>query len=102
MRRGLSSLATIASTAAWVGVFGTLLGLLNSFPGFTGERHHLIAVIFERLSHALVTTALGLLTALTAQCGYKYLSNEVESFETEMKNVTLELTNELVLWLKQK
>lgn len=52
LRRGLNGLATIASTAAWFGLFGTVLGMVNSFPGFAGDKGTLMAVIFERLSHA--------------------------------------------------
>jgi hypothetical protein len=60
MKKRLDSLATIASTAPWVGLFGTVLGVVNSFPGFNGDKTSIMAAIFERLSDALIPTAFGL------------------------------------------
>ncbi len=95
LKRGLNSLATIASAAPFVGLLGTLLGIANSFPGCGSEQSACMAAIFERLSESLVPTALGLLVAIPALWGYKYLSSQVEAFDTEMENASGELVNHL-------
>ena len=64
MKRGLWSLATIASTAPWVGVLGTVQGINDSFLGFDGSKESLMAAIFEGLSRALAPTALGVMHGL--------------------------------------
>ena len=102
LKRGLNSLATIASTAAWFGLFGTVLGVVNSFPGVNGDKNSIMAVIFELLSHALVPAALGLVVALEAMWCYRYLSVQVEGFEIEMKSASLQLANDLSLHIERK
>jgi len=95
MQRGLRSLASVASTAPWVGLFGTVLGIHNSFGGFNGSKESLMAAIFEGLSQALVPAALGLIVALVAMWCYKYLLTEVEAFDSDMENASLQLINQL-------
>ncbi len=68
MSRGLYSLATIASVAPLLGLSGTILGILNSFPGCGAERSTCMAAMAERLSWSLVPTALGLFVAVS-HCG---------------------------------
>lgn len=95
MKRGLNSLATVASTAPWVGLLGTILGVDNSFKGFNGSKEALMATIFDGLSRALVPAAVGLLVALAATWCYTYLLSEVEAFRSDMKNASLQLINQL-------
>src|SRR5580658_4400020 len=95
MKRGLASLATIASTAPWLGIFATLFGIINSFPGFFGQRETIIAVEFGLRSQALVPTAFGLLVALVALWCYKYLLSDLEALDSEMERASLELVNHL-------
>jgi biopolymer transport protein TolQ len=95
MKRGLNSLATVASIAPWLGLFGTVLGIGNSFPGFDGSKESILAVIFERLSGAFVPCALGLMVAVVTMWFCKYLLSELESFDTEMGNASLQLINTL-------
>ena len=95
MKRGLNSLATIASTAPWIGLLGTVRGFHDSFRGCDCSKESLLAVIFDGLSLALVPTALGIMVALAAMWCYKYLLTEVEAFDLEMESVSLELINHL-------
>jgi biopolymer transport protein ExbB len=95
MKRGLGSLAAIASTAPWLGVFATVFGIVNSFRGVDGEKTTIMAAICRELSVATVPTALGLIVALAALWCYKYLLTEVEIFDSEMKSASLELVNNL-------
>src|SRR5258708_4058325 len=91
MKRGLSSLAFIKSTALWVGVFGALLCVYDSFGGMRSENTTLITVVFEGLSQALVLFAFGLIVSLTAMWCRKYLLTKVEAFDSDMENASLQL-----------
>ena len=95
MKRGLGSLATIASTAPWVGVLGTVFGIPASFIGCAGEKSACLAAVVERLSWSICPTALGLVVALAALVFYKYLLTEIETFDSEMENASLCLMNQL-------
>jgi biopolymer transport protein ExbB/TolQ len=73
MKRGLNSLATITSIAPLVGLFGTMWGIMNSFPGMGIDKATGLAVVTGRLSLACVSAALGLLTALQSLWCHRYL-----------------------------
>lgn len=90
MSRGLSSLATVAATAPFFGLFGTVVGIVNSCPGCGGEKSACLAAVVELLSQSLAPTTMGLLVAVPALWCYKYLRSEIE-----MENASLELANQL-------
>ena len=73
MGRGRASLASIASTAFFVGSIGTILRIFASFSALNGERYSVLAAIRESLSEALWPTAAGLLIALFASWGKEYV-----------------------------
>lgn len=95
MKRGLASLATIASTAPWIGVLSTVRGIHDTFRGVNGSKESIMAAIFERLSQSLVPAALALVVALAAMWCYKYLLAEVEAFDSEMESASLQLISHL-------
>jgi biopolymer transport protein ExbB/TolQ len=95
MKRGLNTLASIATIAPFVGVLGWVLGVLNSFPGFVGEKSALLAMENERLSESLMPIALGLLVGLLAYFVHKYLLSRLADFDLEMENAALQLLNQL-------
>lgn len=95
MREGVYSLATIACLAPWVGLFGTILGIVNSFQGISGERWSNYAAICEGLSEAMWPTGLGLLVGLIAFWSYEYLAGQLRALDQEMENASLELLNQL-------
>src|SRR5246500_5685438 len=64
LKRGLGGLATIGSTAPFVGLFGTVVGILNAFNGIAKEKATGLAAVAGGISEALVTTAMGLLVAI--------------------------------------
>lgn len=97
MKRGLNSLATIASVAPWIGMFGTILGMLGSFKGCGGEKWMCMAATLAGLSDALWPTLLGLAVALTAMWFYRFLLTEVEALGLEMEIAFLDLANDLTL-----
>ena len=93
MKRGLSSLATIGSTAPFVGLFGTVTGIINAFKGIQNSKATGLSAVAGGISEALVTTALGLLVAVPAVWAYNYFTNKVEAFDVEMDNSSMELIN---------
>jgi biopolymer transport protein ExbB/TolQ len=96
LKRGLSGLATIGSTAPFVGLFGTVVGIMNAFRASGPARGAGITTVASGISEALVTTALGLLVAVPAVWCYNYFSSKVESFDVEMENSSMELVSYLV------
>jgi biopolymer transport protein ExbB/biopolymer transport protein TolQ len=93
MKRGLSALATIGSTAPFVGLFGTVVGILNAFKGIAAEKATGLSAVAGGIAEALVTTAFGLLVAVPAVWAYNYFTNKVEAFDVEMDNSSMELIN---------
>src|SRR2546426_1493764 len=97
MKRGLSALATIGSTAPFVGLFGTVVGILNAFKGIAANKATGLSAVAGGISEALVTTAFGLLVAVPAVWAYNYFTNKVEAFDVEMDNSSMELINYFIL-----
>jgi biopolymer transport protein ExbB/biopolymer transport protein TolQ len=93
MKRGLSGLATIGSTAPFVGLFGTVVGIINAFKGIAAEKATGLSAVAGGISEALVATALGLLVAIPAVWAFNYFTNKVEAFDVEMDNSSMELIN---------
>ena len=96
LKRGLSGLATIGSTAPFVGLFGTVLGIMNAFQASAPAKAAGIQSVASGISEALVTTALGLLVAVPAVWCYNYFTTKVENFDEEMENSSIELVSYLV------
>lgn len=86
LKRGLNALATIGSTAPFVGLFGTVIGIMNSFRGSTAEKATAISMVGGGIAEALVTTSLGLLVAVPSVWAYNYFSTKLESFDLEMNS----------------
>ncbi len=91
LKRGVSTLATIGSTAPFVGLFGTVVGIINAFKGISTEKSTGLGAVAGGISEALVTTAIGLFVALPAVWMFNYFTNKVESFDVEMDNSSSEL-----------
>lgn len=91
LKRGLSGLATVGSTAPFVGLFGTTVGIINAFQGMKSEETAGIAAVAGGISEALVTTAFGIAVAVPAVWLFNYFTNKVSSFGVEMDNSASEL-----------
>ena len=91
LKRGLSGLATIGATAPFVGLFGTVVGIINAFKGIAAEKATGLAAVAGGISEALVATALGLFVAVPAVWAFNYFTAKVEAFDVEMDNSSSEL-----------
>jgi len=91
LKRGLGVLATVGSTAPFVGLLGTVMGIINTFQLMKGGSASL-ATVGPGISEALVTTALGLVVAIPAVMGFNYLNSRVDGFTVDMQ----ESGNELI------
>ena len=91
LKRGVSSLATIGSTAPFVGLFGTVVGIINAFKNMAAEKSTGIGAVAGGISEALVTTAIGLFVAIPAVWMFNVFTGRIESFDVEMGNSSSEL-----------
>ena len=93
LKKGVPSLATIGSTAPFVGLLGTVIGVINAFQGIGASGSAGIGAVSIGISEALVETALGLVVAIPAVWFYNYLTGRVEYFNVEMDNSSSELVD---------
>src|SRR5438445_3228065 len=93
LKRGVSSLATIGSTSPFVGLFGTVVGIINAFKTMAAEKTPGIGAIAGGISEALVTTAIGLFVAVPAVWMFNYFTGRVDAFDVEMGNSSSELVD---------
>jgi len=93
LKRGISTLATIGSSAPFVGLLGTVVGIINAFKGIATEKATGLGAVAGGISEALVTTAVGLGVAIPAVWAYNYFTNRVEAFDVEMGNSSSELVD---------
>ena len=91
LKRGLSGLATIGSTAPFVGLFGTTFGIINAFSGMALTGSGGIGAIAAGIAEALITTAFGLFVAVPAVWAFNIFNGKVEAFNVEMDNSSSEL-----------
>ncbi len=91
LKRGVSNLATIGSTAPFVGLFGTVVGIINAFKGISTEKSTGLGAVAGGISEALVTTAIGLFVAIPAVWMYNFFTGKIEAFDVEMGNSSSEL-----------
>ena len=98
-KRGLNGLATIGSTAPFVGLFGTVFGIINCFTGMALTGSGGLGAVSAGIAEALITTAFGLFVAVPAVWFYNYYTNKIEIFGAEMDNSSAELLN---YFLKKK
>jgi biopolymer transport protein ExbB/biopolymer transport protein TolQ len=90
-KRGLGGLATIGTTAPFIGLFGTVVGIINAFRGMAMTGSGGLGAVSAGIAEALVTTAFGLFVAIPAVWMYNYFMNRIERFNIEMGNSSNEL-----------
>lgn len=95
-RKGIGGLGTIGATAPFVGLFGTVIGIINAFAAIARSGAGGFSTVAAGIAEALVTTALGLMVALPAVWLHNYLTQKVEQFQVEMNNSSSELLDRLI------
>ena len=91
MKRGIGGLATIGSTAPFVGLFGTVFGIINAFQGMAASGSGGIGAVSAGIAEALVTTGVGIGVAIVAVWVFNYFTGQIEFFGIEMANSGSEL-----------
>ncbi|MCS6781186.1 MAG: protein TolQ [Geminicoccaceae bacterium] len=86
LERHLPSLATIGSTAPFVGLFGTVWGIMNSFQAIAATKNTTLAVVAPGIAEALLATALGLLAAIPAVVAYNKLSHDLDAYADRLES----------------
>lgn len=99
LKRGLAGLATIGSTAPFVGLFGTVVGIIGAFVRLASNESAGIGLVGGAIAEALVATAFGIGVAVPAVWLFNYFTNKVTSFGVEMENSASELVD---YFLKQQ
>jgi biopolymer transport protein ExbB len=93
LKKGVAALATIGATAPFVGLLGTVLGIITAFQGIAATGSGGLGAVSAGISEALVETALGLVVAIPAVWFYNYLTGRIEYFNVEMDNSSSELVD---------
>jgi len=93
MKRGLGLLATIGSTAPFIGLFGTVVGIINAFRGIAANGSGGMAAVSGGIAEALVATALGIFVAIPAVVAFNQFTGKLDQFQVEMNKASSELVN---------
>jgi biopolymer transport protein ExbB/biopolymer transport protein TolQ len=93
LKKGIPSLATIGATAPFVGLLGTVVGVINAFAGIGAQGSAGLGAVSAGISEALIETALGLVVAIPAVWLYNYFTGRLEYFNVEMDNSSSELVD---------
>ena len=86
LEKNFSFLATIGSTAPFIGLFGTVWGIMNSFQSIAVSRNTSLAIVAPGIAEALFATALGLLAAIPAVIAYNKFNNDSKKYSQRLEN----------------
>jgi biopolymer transport protein ExbB/TolQ len=95
LRQGLGFLATIGSTAPFIGLFGTVVGIINAFRSIAATGSGGMSVVSGGIAEALVSTALGIFVAIPAVVAFNHFTGKIETFHVQMNRVSSQLVNRL-------
>lgn len=93
LKRGLGFLATISATAPFIGLFGTVVGIINAFRGIAATGSGGMAAVSGGIAEALVSTALGIFVAIPAVVAFNHFTGRMETFHVEMNRASSQLVN---------
>ncbi len=99
LKRGLSIVATIATSSPFIGLFGTIGGIINAFRGMAMTGSAGIGAVAGGIAEALITTAFGIGVAIIALWCYNVLNSKVEVYQAEMANTSSEIID---FFIKEK
>lgn len=95
LERGVSALGTIGSVAPFIGLFGTVIGVMRAFRDLAGTASAGPGVVAVGISEALITTAAGLFVAIPAIIGYNYFTTRIGRFADELRWISDEILDHL-------
>lgn len=95
LRQGLGFLATIGSTAPFIGLFGTVVGIINAFRSIAATGSGGMSVVSGGIAEALVSTALGIFVAIPAVVAFNHFTGQIETFHVQMNRASSQLVNRL-------
>jgi len=93
LEESLANLATIGSTSPYVGLFGTVWGIMSAFVALGGVQQATIAMVAPGIAEALIATAMGLFAAIPAVIAYNQLTHQIREFAARMDDFSLEMLN---------
>ncbi len=93
LKRGLGFLATVGSTAPFIGLFGTVVGIINAFRSIAATGSGGMSVVSGGIAEALVSTALGIFVAIPAVVAFNLFTGKIETFHVEMNRASSQLVN---------
>ena len=93
LERGVTFLATVASAAPFIGLFGTVWGIMNAFHGLSQLKSTTLQAVAPGISEALVATAIGLAAAIPAAIAYNYFAVSLRRFRDAMQGFSAEFLN---------
>jgi biopolymer transport protein ExbB/TolQ len=95
LKRGIGLLATIGSCAPFIGLFGTVVGIINAFRSIAATGSGGMSVVSGGIAEALVSTALGIFVAIPAVVAFNHFTGKIETFHVEMNRASSQLVNHL-------
>lgn len=93
LEKGLTFLASVASSAPFIGLFGTVWGIMNAFNGLSSAKSTTIQAVAPGISEALVSTAIGLAAAIPAAVAYNYFAVAIRNFRAAIGKFNYEFIN---------
>jgi biopolymer transport protein ExbB/biopolymer transport protein TolQ len=93
LKKGLGALATIGSIAPFIGLFGTVVGIINAFRSIAATGSGGMSVVSGGIAEALVSTALGIFVAIPAVVAFNQFTGKIETFHVEMNRASTQLVN---------
>ncbi|MBL8960950.1 MAG: MotA/TolQ/ExbB proton channel family protein [Gemmatimonadetes bacterium] len=96
LKRGLAILATVGSTSPFVGLLGTVFGIINAFTGMATSGGAGIAAISAGIAEALIATGFGLIVAIPAVWFYNYFTTKIDNLSAEMTYTSKEMIDYLI------
>ena len=93
LKRGLGFLATIGSCAPFIGLFGTVVGIINAFRNIAATGSGGMSVVSGGIAEALVSTALGIFVAIPAVVAFNSFTGKIETFHVQMNRASTQIVN---------
>lgn len=93
VRQNINFLATVASTAPFIGLFGTVWGIMNSFSAIVGAQNTNLTIVAPGIAEALFATAIGLFSAIPALIFYNYFVNKLNLYNSRVEDFCIEIIN---------